>query len=80
MRKSWVRQALKAMEHDPNQKMANILGAMVTQRPRSVAANTARKMDMGWCRLRSVGVMNNKKMFPSRATRHKTKKGNPIQN
>lgn len=53
---------------------------MATQRPRSVAANTARKMYKCLCRLRSVEIMISKKLFPSRATRHTPKKGNPIQN
>ena len=46
----------------------------------SVAANTAKNMYMGWCRLCSVGIMISKMMFPRRATRHTAKKENPIQN
>lgn len=68
------------MEQDLNQKIANILGAMAAQSPMSVAANTARKMYMGWCKLGSVGMVISKMIFPKRATRHTAKKGNPIQN
>lgn len=40
--------SLKSHGMGANQKIANILGAMAAQSPRSVAANTAKKMYKGW--------------------------------
>lgn len=80
MQKSWAKQASKAVVQEPNQKRANILGAVAAQSPGSVAASRARNTYLGWCRLRSVGMVMSNVLFPQRAPRLTAKKGNPIQN
>lgn len=75
----WVRQAPKEISPALNQNTASILGTVVVDSTRSATASMDRRRYMGWWRLRSVLMTNNRTPFPSRAARYMEQNGMEIQ-
>ena len=67
MKNIWDTQLPKDMFMDWNQKMASILGSVVEERTRSMAANMAKKRYMGSWRAASAGMMKKRVQLPRRA-------------